>query len=105
MTRLRYPFAEIGLRCRLCNELVYMDTSGGRVGARMTNWRRGHAAVCPKWRKWATNKGLRIDENGALLYPGEDGPYVPKHASEPDDAPAADLMDLPIEAFAQRSLI
>jgi hypothetical protein len=35
MTRLRYPFAEIGLRGRLCNLTEYIDTSGGRGGARM----------------------------------------------------------------------
>jgi hypothetical protein len=47
MTRLRYPFAEIGLRCRLCNLTEYMETSGGRVGARMIDWRRRHAKTAP----------------------------------------------------------
>ncbi|MBV9601473.1 MAG: hypothetical protein JOZ87_32080 [Chloroflexi bacterium] len=107
MTRLRYPFAEIGLRCRLCNEVTYVDTSGGRVGARLTDWRRRHARQCPEWRGWAAAKGLRLDSNGALLYPGEPGPYLPhvdnQDASGESDDP--DLMDLPAEAFAQDGLI
>ena len=57
MTRLRYPFAEIGLRCGLCNLTEYMDTSGGRVGARMIDWRRRHAQDCPGWPGWAARKG------------------------------------------------
>ena len=105
MTRLRYPFAEIGLRCRLCNETAFMDTSGGRVGARMTDWRRRHAKVCVEWGRWAAGKGLRLDENGALLYPGEIGPYVPRTAIEVDDDADTDLMDLPAEAFAQGELV
>jgi hypothetical protein len=92
MTRLRYPFAEIGLGCRLCNEVTYVDTSGGRVGARLTDWRRRHARLCLEWSCWAAAKGLRLDANGALLYPGETGPYAP-HVGNDDatgesDAPA-----------------
>ncbi|MBV9328804.1 MAG: hypothetical protein JO352_34265 [Chloroflexi bacterium] len=47
------------------------------------------------------------DPNGALLYPGEAGPYLPhvdnQDASGESDDP--DLMDLPAEAFAQNGLI
>ena len=105
LTRLRYPFAQIGLRCRLCNETTYMDTSGGRVGARMIDWRRRHAGVCPEWRRWAAEKGLTVDENGALLYPGEVGPYQPRSSVQPADDDEADLLDLPDDAFAQHVLI
>jgi hypothetical protein len=111
MTRLRYPFAEIGLRCRLCNELAYMDTAGGRVGARMIDWRRQHAKVCPEWAGWAAKKGLELDPAGALLYPGETGPYVPRErpsrSGEPEpepEEPRVDLLSLPSEAFAQSDL-
>ncbi len=73
MTRLRYPFAVIGLRCRLSNTREYIDTGGRRVGARRIQWRQQHASVCPAWNKWATSKGRTLDLNGALLYPGEAG--------------------------------
>lgn len=108
MTRLRYPFAEIGLRCRLCNEVTYVDTSGGRVGARLTDWRRRHARLCPEWARWAAAKGLRVDPNGALLYPGETGPYLPRVGGEDvtnESAADPNLMDLPAESFAQNGLI
>ena len=82
-----------------------MDTSGGRVGARLTEWRRRHAGVCPEWARWASRKGLRLDENGAILYPGETGPYVPRSVPEDAGEPDEDLMDLPAEAFEQGALV
>ena len=107
MTRLRYPFAEIGLRCRLCNEVTYVDTSGGRVGTRLTDWRRRHARQCPEWGRWAAAKGLQLDPNGALLYPGETGPYLPRDRGEDatNGSTDPDLMELPAESFAQNGLI
>jgi len=107
MTRLRYPFAEIGLRCRLCNEVTYVDTSGGRVGARLTEWRRRHARHCPEWGRWAAAKGLRLDPNGAVLYPGEAGPYRPRDRGEDATGESKEpgVMDLPAEAFVQNGLI
>ena len=107
MSRLRYPFAEIGLRCRLCNTLEYIDTGGGRVGTRLIAWRRQHAQVCPKWNQWATRKGLTLDEHGALLYPGEVGPFVPRSRvplvteAEPEKD---DLLEMSDEAFGQGGL-
>ena len=105
MTRLRYPFAEIGLRCRLCNLTEYMDTSGGRVGARMIDWRRRHAQDCPGWPGWAARKGLALDQHGALLYPGEVGSFVPRAARANGASEEPDLLDLPNEAFDQASLL
>src|SRR5919199_5108784 len=95
MTRLRYPFAEIGLRCRLCNTTEYIDASGGQVGARIIDWRRRHALVCQEWPRWATRKGLVLDQNGALLYPGEIGPFVPRGDRRNGRARAHDLLQLP----------
>lgn len=93
-----------------------MDTGGGRVGARMIAWRREHAKVCPEWPKWAVRKGLTLDPNGALLYPGEDGPFEPRQGSrasgthdeadEPESEPkpeGPDLLALPDDAFSQAS--
>ena len=108
MTRLRYPFAEIGLRCRLCGFQGCVDTTGGRVGARMIDWRRQHAAVCVEWPRWAERKGLRLDQHDAVLYPGEDGPYVPRSRGAEGADPAdqePDLLELPPEAFDQGTLI
>ena len=104
MTRLRYPFAEIGLRCRLCNMTEYIDTAGGEVGARIIDWRRRHALLCPEWRRWAARKGLVLDQNAALLYPGENGPFVPRSGRRNGHAHAQDLLDLPNEAFDQNPL-
>jgi hypothetical protein len=50
---------------------------------------------------------LRLDPNGALLYPGETGPYLP-HLDGQDatgESAEPDLMDLPAESFAQNGLI
>jgi hypothetical protein len=107
MTRLGYPFEEIALRCRLCNEVTYVDTSGGRVGARLTDW-LAHTRECvPSGAVWPLGRGLRLDPNGALLYPGETGPYLPRDrgpdaTNEPDEP---DRMDLLAESFAQNGLI
>ncbi|MDQ3809567.1 MAG: hypothetical protein M3336_04685 [Chloroflexota bacterium] len=67
MTRLRYPFAEIGLRCRLRSTTEYIDTAGGEVGARIIDWRRRHVLLCHEWPRWATRKGVVLDQNGAVL--------------------------------------
>ena len=78
MSRLRYPFTEISARCRLCGAVGLTASSEHALGGRLIEWRRAHAPVCPEWPRWAANKGLRLDDKGALLYPNEDGPYVPR---------------------------
>src|SRR5206468_6767712 len=51
------------------------------------------ALVCPEWPRWAANKGLRLDERGALLYPNETGPYEPKvRGKAEDDGDEEDLV-------------
>jgi hypothetical protein len=78
MSRLRYPFTEISARCRLCGAVGFTASSEHALGGRLIDWRRQHAQVCPEWPRWAEQKGLRLDERGALLYPNEDGPYAPR---------------------------
>ena len=78
MSRLRYPFTEISARCRLCGATGFTASSEHALGGRLIDWRREHARVCPEWPRWAERKGLRLDENGALLYPNETGPYEPR---------------------------
>jgi hypothetical protein len=65
------------------------------LGGRLIDWRRSHATVCPEWPRWAANKGLRLDERGALLYPNETGPYEPRiRPKSEDDAEEADEQEL-----------
>jgi hypothetical protein len=117
MSRLRYPFTEISARCRLCGAVGLSASSEHALGGRLIDWRRSHALVCPEWPRWAANKGLRLDERGALLYPNETGPYEPRvHAKseeEDDDedviveeppAPRIDLMLVPAEDLEQSEL-
>jgi hypothetical protein len=87
------------------------------LGGRLIDWRRSHATVCPEWPRWAANKGLRLDERGALLYPNETGPYEPRiRPKSEDDAeegdeqelepppPRIDLMLVPAEDLEQAEL-
>lgn len=115
MSRLRYPFTEIQARCRLCGAIGFTASSEHALGGRLIDWRRQHARVCPEWRQWAEAKGLRLDPNGALLYPKEEGTYTPlvrpksglpedgAAASEPE-GPEFDLMEVPAEDLAQDTL-
>jgi hypothetical protein len=96
MSRLRYPFTEISARCRLCGAVGLTASSEHALGGRLIEWRRAHAPVCPEWPRWAANKGLRLDDKGALLYPNEDGPYVPRVRPKADgngDGDADDDLD------------
>lgn len=119
MSRLRYPFTEISARCRLCGAVGFTASSEHALGGRLIDWRREHAKVCSEWPKWAERKGLRLDENGALLYPKEDGPYEPRvrpskngedaetdegEAEEPPAPPRIDLMQVPADELEQTSL-
>jgi hypothetical protein len=78
----------------------------------LIDWRREHAPVCPEWPRWASRKGLRLDERGALLYPNEEGPYEPRvrsHAEDEDEPveepePRIDLMAVPAEDLEQTVL-
>jgi hypothetical protein len=120
MSRLRYPFTEISARCRLCGAIGFTASSEHALGGRLIDWRREHARVCPEWPRWAERKGLRLDQNGALLYPNEAGPYEPR--SRPKDAedgqaeeadlppapvgpPKVDLMTIPAEELQQAALL
>lgn len=51
------------------------------------------------------NPGLRLDENGALLYPGEVGPFVSRSERGNGRAHIQDLLELPDEAFEQNPLL
>jgi hypothetical protein len=117
MSRLRYPFTEISARCRLCGAVGLTASSEHALGGRLISWRRSHALVCPEWPRWASNKGLRLDERGALLYPNETGPYEPRSRSKADDdeddeqqieepvaVPRIDLMSVPAEDLEQAEL-
>jgi hypothetical protein len=120
MSRLRYPFTEISARCRLCGAVGLTASSEHALGGHLIDWRRAHALVCPEWPRWAAKKGLRLDENGALLYPNEEGPYAPKvrpkddgdDGEDADDVeiqaepapPKIDLMQVPAEDLAQAEL-
>jgi hypothetical protein len=118
VSRLRYPFTEIQARCRLCGAMGFTASSEHALGGRLIDWRRSHALVCPEWPRWASKKGLRLDERGALLYPNEAGPYEPKIrpkaeddvdpeddlAPEPEPEPRIDLMSVPAEDLAQAEL-
>jgi len=119
MSRLRYPFTEISARCRLCGATGLTASSEHALGGRLIDWRRSHALVCPEWPRWAANKGLRLDERGALLYPNETGPYEPKSRSKSDEdgeddeadgvvleppEPRIDIMHIPAEDLAQAEL-
>jgi hypothetical protein len=124
MSRLRYPFTEISARCRLCGAVGLSASSEHALGGRLIDWRRGHALVCPEWPRWAANKGLRLDERGALLYPNETGPYEPRvrgkseEDGEDEEAliveevliveeppePRIDLMQVPAEDLEQAEL-
>ncbi len=120
MSRLRYPFTEISARCRLCGAVGFTASSEHALGGRLIDWRRKHAPECPEWPRWAEKKGLRLDENGALLYGSEEGPYEPRvrsksngvtdeesedePASEPPLPPKIDLMTVPAEELEQTSL-
>ncbi len=118
MSRLRYPFTEISARCRLCGAVGFTASSEHALGGRLIDWRREHARVCPEWPRWAETKGLRLDENGALLYGNEEGPYQPKARTRGDDdetagevvpangtAPRIDLMRVPAEDLEQSSFL
>ncbi len=116
MSRLRYPFTEISARCRLCGATGFTASSEHALGGRLIDWRREHARVCPEWPRWAERKGLRLDENGALLYPKEEGPYAPRVRAKEEGAddldedlpetvvPAIDLMSVAPEDLEQKSL-
>lgn len=121
MSRLRYPFTEISARCRLCGATGFTASSEHALGGRLIDWRREHARACPEWPRWAERKGLRLDPNGALLYPKEEGPYEPRvrpkaagdedaedaedeDLDEPPGAPRVDLMHVPAEELQQRAL-
>ena len=123
MSRLRYPFTEIQARCRLCGSVGLTASSEHALGGRLIDWRRSHALVCPEWPRWASKKGLRLDERGALLYPNETGPYEPKIRPkaeddvdpdgagpedevepEPPPEPRIDLMSVPAEDLLQAEL-
>jgi hypothetical protein len=118
MSRLRYPFTEISARCRLCGASGLTASSEHALGGRLIDWRRAHALVCPEWPRWAANKGLRLDERGALLYPNETGPYEPRIRPKSEDdgeadddngaleppVPRIDLMHIPAEDLAQAEL-
>ena len=118
MSRLRYPFTEISARCRLCGAVGLSASSEHALGGRLIDWRRSHALVCPEWPRWAANKGLRLDERGALLYPNETGPYEPKVRGKAEDdgedeeealveeppVPRIDLMQVPAEDLEQAEL-
>ncbi len=114
MSRLRYPFTEISAHCRLCGAVGFTASSEHALGGRLIDWRRAHARVCPEWPGWAAKKGLTLDENGALLYPNEVGPYEPRNRprdeqDEPEDPPGpeesrVDLMYVPAEELEQQSL-
>jgi hypothetical protein len=119
MSRLRYPFTEISARCRLCGAIGFTASSEHALGGRLIDWRREHARVCPEWPRWAERKGLRLDPNGALLYPNEAGPYAPRvrpkeledgQAEEADleaevpTAPKLDLMSIPADQLEQTPL-
>lgn len=118
MSRLRYPFTEISARCRLCGATGFTASSEHALGGRLIDWRREHALSCPEWPKWADQKGLRLDDNGALLYPNEEGPYEPRSRPRPEDgseedgfehaapptAPRIDLMQVPADQLEQSAL-
>lgn len=116
MSRLRYPFTEIAARCRLCGTIGFTASSEHALGGRLIQWRREHAPVCAEWPRWAEAKGLRLDENGALLYPNEDGPYEPRvrpratedeedqQAEEPAEPPRPNLMQVPAQDLEQTAL-
>jgi hypothetical protein len=55
--------------------------------------------------RWAARKGLVLDQNGALLYPGESGPFVPRSGHRNGRAHAQDLLELPNDAFDQNRLL
>lgn len=121
MSRLRYPFTEISARCRLCGAVGFTASSEHALGGRLIDWRREHARVCPEWPRWAQRKGLRLDENGALLYGSEVGPYQPRGGRTPDDrgeneggdeedqrlsaSAAVDLMQVPADELEQTSFL
>jgi hypothetical protein len=116
VSRLRYPFTEISARCRLCGAVGLTASSEHALGGRLIDWRRSHATVCPEWPRWAANKGLRLDERGALLYPNETGPYEPRIRPKSEDdgdeedafeiqsEPRIDLMLVPAEDLEQAEL-
>jgi hypothetical protein len=112
MSRLRYPFTEISARCRLCGAVGFTASSEHALGGRLIDWRREHAPVCPEWPRWASRKGLRLDDRGALLYPNETGPYAPRvrrradGEDEPEEQPEPriDLMHVPAEDLEQSAL-
>lgn len=119
MSRLRYPFTEISARCRLCGGTGFTASSEHALGGRLIDWRRAHASECPEWPRWAEEKGLRLDPNGALLYPMEEGPYepsvraraIPNSVESTSDSDTSmrpegkvDLMVIPAEELEQHSL-
>lgn len=111
MSRLRYPFTEISARCRLCGAIGFTASSEHALGGRLIDWRREHAPVCPEWPRWASRKGLRLDDRGALLYPNETGPYEPRvraradeDAADEEPEPRIDLMAVPAEDLEQSAL-
>ncbi len=119
MSRLRYPFTEISARCRLCGAIGFTASSEHALGGRLIDWRREHARACPEWARWAERKGLRLDENGALLYANEVGPYQPRARQKEGDArveeggdrpqapaaPRVDLMRVPAADLKQASFL
>jgi hypothetical protein len=46
-----------------------------------------------------------LDQNGALLYPGKIGPFVPRGDRRNGRARAQDLLQVPNEAFDQACLL
>jgi hypothetical protein len=115
MSRLRYPFTEISAMCRLCGEIGFTASSEHALGGRLIDWRRSHAKVCVEWPRYAEQKGLELDCNGALLYANEEGPYEPRvrprdEDENVDDQPAErikprfDLMSIPAHELAQTAL-
>ncbi|MBI2755605.1 MAG: hypothetical protein HYX52_02745 [Chloroflexi bacterium] len=115
MSRLRYPFTEISAHCRLCGAVGFTASSEHALGGRLIDWRREHAKTCVEWPRWAANKGLALDPNGALLYPNEIGPYEPRQrkpagedeGAAPEPAPEEErinLMTIPAEDLEQTTL-
>jgi hypothetical protein len=106
----------------LCGAVGLTASSEHALGGRLIDWRRGHALVCPEWPRWAEQKGLRLDERGALLYPNESGPYEPRFRPRAEDdegpgdeadvevvvpepvVPRIDLMQVPAEDLEQAEL-
>ena len=102
----------------MCGAVGLTASSEHALGGHLIEWRRDHARVCPEWPRWAEQKGLRLDERGALLYPNETGPYEPRirlkdeddgasedeETPEPEPEPRINLMLVPAEDLEQSAL-